>query len=141
MAEIKDLTAIREKYARVAPTRVVDYQEGITNPRKDWEQATRAAEDNYVQGVQQAAAEGRFGVGVAKAGTAKWSRKALDVGVPRWAPGVHAGTQDYETGFAPYHAVIQRTTLPPRGPKGDPRNLERVAVIARALNDAKRAGA
>lgn len=138
MAAIKSLTDIRDKYARVAPTRVADYTEGVRSPRRDWEQATREAEDNYAQGVQQAAAEGRFGKGVAAAGTAKWSRKTLEVGVPRWSPGIQAGLQDYETGFAPYHAVIERTTLPPRGPAGDPRNLERVAVIARALNEAKR---
>ena len=138
MAEIKSMASIRDKYARVAPTRVTDYQKGVQSPRRSWEAATREAEDRYTQGVQQAAAEGRFGKGVAQAGDEKWSRKTQEVGVPRWAPGIAAGLPDYETGFAPYHRVIEATTLPPRGPTGDPRNLERVAVIARALNEAKR---
>jgi len=137
VAEIKDLSAIREKYGRVAPTRVTDYQAGVAAPRRDWAGATRAAADAYAQGVQAAIAAGMFEKGVAEAGSEKWSRKTLSVGVPRWAPGITAGLQDYETGFAPFHAVIARTTLPPRGPRGDPRNLERVAVIARALHDAK----
>lgn len=141
MAEIKDLSAIRDKYARVAPTRVTDFQEGVQNPRRSWEQSTRAAADSYAQGVQQAIGEGRFETGVAKAGDEKWSRKTQDVGVQRWAPGIQAGLQDYERAFAPFHAVIARTTLPPRGPKGDPRNIERVAVLARALNAAKVGGA
>jgi len=139
MAAIKDLNAIREKYGRVAPTRVADYQAGVASPRRDWADSTTAAAGAYDQGVQEAIGEGRFAKGVAKAGSGKWSRKTLAVGVPRWAPGVNAGLQDYETGFAKYHAVIARTSLPPRGPTGDPRNLERVAVLARALNEAKRA--
>lgn len=141
MTEIQDLAKIRDKYARVAPTRVTDFAEGIQNPRRSWEQSTKAASDAYAQGVQQAIGEGRFETGVAKAGDAKWQRKTQDVGVQRWAPGIQASLQDYETGFAPFHAVIARTTLPPRGPKGDPRNIERVAVLARALNAAKVGGA
>lgn len=141
MAEIKDLSAIRDKYARVAPTRVADFQEGIRNPRRSWEQSTREAAERYAQGVTQAVGEGRFEAGVAKAGDEKWSRKTEAVGVQRWAPGIQASLQDYERGFAPFHQVIARTQLPPRGPKGDPRNIERVATLARALNEAKRAGA
>lgn len=141
MAEIKDLSKIRDKYARVAPTRVQDFQDGVKNPRRSWEQATREASDSYAQGVQQAIADNRFETGVAQAGDEKWNRKTLEVGVPRWAPGVQAGLQDYERGFAPYHAVIARTVLPPRGPKGSPNNIARVAAIADALHAAKRAGA
>jgi hypothetical protein len=36
--------------------------------------------------------------------------------------------------------VIQGTTLPPRGAKGDPANIQRVAVLATALHAKKVSG-
>ena len=46
---------------------------------------------------------------------------------------------DFEKGFAPYADVIRATALPPRFPKGDPRNYTRVQVIGTALR-AKKVG-
>jgi hypothetical protein len=43
------------------------------------------------------------------------------------------GSDDYEKGFAPYRDVIEQTALPPRFPKRDPRNIQRVSAIATAL--------
>lgn len=140
MARIRSAAEIAEKYARVTPGRSADYAAGIENPKADWKTATQAAEDSWAQGVQQAAANKQFGKGVAKVGTEKWQRKARDLGVGRWGPGVSAAKDDYESGFAPYADVIRTTTLPPRGPKGDPRNIERVSKLAMALHAKKVSG-
>ena len=43
-------------------------------------------------------------------------------------------------GFQPYADTIRSTTLPPRFPKGDPRNLERTKAIATALFNKKQSG-
>jgi len=140
MARIRSASEIAEKYARVTPGRSADYAAGIDNPKADWKSQTLAAEDAWAQGVQQAASEKRFGKGVAKSGTEKWQRKAKELGTSRWGPGVSAAKDDYEAGFSPYADVIRSTTLPPRGPKGDPRNIERVAKIAMALHAKKVSG-
>lgn len=133
MAEIKPLSAIADKWIRVTPGRTEDYKLGIQNPRRDWEAETVAAEGNYKAGVDAAQAKGLFLKGVKKAGTAKWKEKALKKGPGRFAEGVYIAGPDYEKGFAPYHAAIERVDLGPRFPKRDPRNLDRVRKIVDAL--------
>jgi hypothetical protein len=137
MPKIMDTAAIAEKYGRVTPARQTDFEAGVKAPMEDWGAKASAAEGNYNQGVQTAIANKSFGKGVARAGTAKWQRKTLDVGVGRWGTGVRAGQADFQSGFDPYAKVIAGTTLPPRYPKGDPRNMDRVAGMAKALHDAK----
>ncbi len=140
MAEIKSLSAIGDKWTRVTPGRTEDYKLGIQNPRRDWMDETLAAEDNYKAGVDAAHAKGLFAKGVSKAGTSKWKDKALKKGPGRFAEGVYLAGADYEKGFAPYHAAIERVDLGPRFPKRDPRNLERVRKIVDALIDEKISG-
>jgi len=137
MAKIKPTDKIAEKWSRVTPQRTEDYREGVENPRVDWGTATAAAEDNWREGVTAAAGRKSFSAGVKKAGTQKWQQKALQKGTSRFAEGVSLGADDYQRGFAPFRDVIERTTLPPRGPKGDPRNIERVRVMSQALRNAK----
>ena len=126
-----------EKWARVTPQRTQDYTQGVQDPRRSWEQATEAAKQNWQDGVQKAAQNDQFSKGVRKAGEGKWQRKSIEVGATRFAQGVQAAQSDYEQGFAPFAQVIENTNLPPRFPKGDPRNLERVKAINTALRNKK----
>lgn len=140
MVAIKSISDIAAKWARVTPARTEDYEKGVRNPRRDWASETSGAEARYAEGVSAAVADGRFARGVANAGTGKWQAKAISKGVPRWGAGVREAQPDYEAGFGPFRNVIESLTLPPRYPKGDPRNIERVAAIANALHAAKVAG-
>lgn len=137
MAKIKSTDQIADKWARVTPQRTEDYREGIENPRVDWEAATAAAEPNWQAGVTAAATRKAFSTGVKSAGTSKWKNKSLQKGTSRFAEGVSLAKDDYEKGFSPFRDVIESTTLPPRGPKGDPRNIERVRIMAQALRNKK----
>jgi hypothetical protein len=137
MAEIKDVSRIAAKWARVAPQRTQDYSEGINAPRRDWAASAAAAQDTHIAAMQKAATTKSYSRGVRAAGTAKWQQRALAKGPNRYAEGVGIAEPDYRQGFAPFAETIARTTLPPRFPKGDPRNLERVKVIAMALNQRK----
>lgn len=139
MPPIKRSDAIARKWARVTPARAEDYKEGVEDPRKDWADEAEKAEPAFEAGVTAAVADKRYGKGVRRVGTEKWKRKAATKGAERYGPGVRAATDDYERGFAPFRDVIERTELPPRGPKGDPRNLERVAIMSKALHEAKKA--
>lgn len=137
MAEIKDVSRIAQKWARVAPQRTQDYTEGVSAPRRDWAASAAAAQDTHIAAMQRAATQKSYSKGVRAAGTAKWQQRALAKGPNRYAEGVSIAEPDYRSGFAPYAETIARTTLPPRYPKGDPRNLERVKAIASALHQRK----
>lgn len=139
MAETKTASQAAEKWSRVTPERTADYEQGVKNPRTDWQQATAAAESRFKEGVIKAANDGRFGKGVARAGSAKWQRGAIEKGVSRFGPGVLASASNYAQAIAPVLDVISRTTLPPRYPRGDSRNIQRVAALASALHKLKTA--
>lgn len=137
MAAIKDLAAIKEKYQRVTPLRQEDYLNGVQNPKRDWAQATKAAENTYEAGVQAAITRNAFGKGVDKAGTSKWQEGAVSKGPQRFAEGVAQGADRYADGFAPYQQAISSLTLPAKFPKGDPRNIKRVSAVTEALRKKK----
>lgn len=139
MPDIKSSGNIAEKWARVTPQRTQDYEEGVKNPRTDWAKATSAAAASQAAGVQAAIADKRFEKGVAKTGTSGWQAGATGKGVQRWGTGVQGAGEAYANGFQPYADVIKNTTLPPRYPKGDPRNVERVKAMAAAMH-AKKVG-
>ena len=131
--EIKSLSAVREKWARVTPMRTEDYKLGVKNPKRDWADETEAAEGNWKMGIDKAASQGLFKKGVRQAGTGKWEKGALEKGPQRFAEGVMLAESDYEKGFAPYHAAIERADIGPRFPRRDPRNLNRVKAVVDAL--------
>jgi hypothetical protein len=133
MAEIKKLSDIGDKWTRVTPGRAEDYRLGVQNPKRDWQEQTEAASDNWKSGVDSAAAKGLFGKGVAAAGTSKWKEKTLKKGPTRFSEGVYIARPDFEKGFGPYHDAIQRVDLGARFPRRDPRNLERVRKVVDAL--------
>lgn len=137
MAAIKSAADIAEKWKRVTPQRIEDYRKGVQNPRVDWATASKAAEGNWRDAVTAAAGRGAYGKGVSEAGTDKWKNKAALKGPGRFAEGVQLGEADYEKGFAPFRDIIERTTLPPRRPTGDPTNIERVRAIDTALRARK----
>jgi len=134
---IKSASEIAQKWARVTPMRTEDYSQGVQNPGKDWKNETKSAEARYEQGVQAAIQKKRFGKGVDDAGTTKWQEKTIEKGTQRWGPGVQVAQADMASGFEPYRAVISGLTLPQKYPKGDPRNIQRVASVATALHTKK----
>ena len=139
MAFIRSIEQIAKKFATVTPGRSEDYRIGVENPRRDWATATANAESAYQEGVQKAIVQKRFGKGVKAAGTAAWQNGAITKGVSRWGPGVQLAQDKYARNFAPYRDVIERTQLPPRFARRDPRNLDRVKAMVGALSAAKEA--
>ena len=137
MAAIKSIGDITSKFVDVTPGRAAQYAEGCAKPKKDWAKATEAAEDSYEDGVTKAIARKAFGKGVKEAGTAKLQDGIQKKGVSRWPVGVRLAGNAFNKGFGPYRDEIERTTLPQRYARRDPRNLDRVAAIAKTLGDLK----
>jgi hypothetical protein len=135
--QVKDAATVAAKWAQRAGAAGQAYTSGVTTTQKDWATDTAAAASSWAQGVTTAATNGTFASGVQKAGTAKWKTKASTVGAQRYPTGVAAAQPFYQTGITPVLQTLASLTLPPRGPKGDPSNLNRVSVIDTALRKLK----
>lgn len=139
MAAIRSATDIAKKWAEVTPGRAAQYEQGVRNPVRDYAANAQAAASAYAAGVQAAITGNRFARGIAKVGNAKWQERSAKLGPARYGPGVQAAVGDYEAGFAPYREAIQSVTLPPRGPRRAPQNLQRVNAIVQAIAARKEA--
>ena len=138
MAKTKDVSTAAAKFARNAGGRSVDYADGIQNVgAAAFEAAAKAGEQNWQIGIQNAIAAKAREKGLQGAGE-KYMRNALGKGQSNYASGVAAAEGDYAKGVAPYTATLQALVLPPKGPKGDPKNIERVRAVATALSNKKR---
>lgn len=137
MADIKPLNQIKDKWQANASLAGDSYKAGVTSPRRSWSAAAAAADESRKAGLAEADARNAFVVGVQAAGDKKWKDNATTLGPTRYRQGVANSGDVFSGGFAKYHSVISGTTLPPRGPKGSPENIERVRAIADALHQAK----
>ena len=140
MAEIKPLSQIATKWTANSANAGTAYRDGVTAPRRSWQASAAAADDARKAGLVQADQRNAFVNGVNAAGDTKWKNNAIALGPSRFAQGVQNAQPSYQQGFTKYHGVIAGVTLPPRGPKGSPENLQRVSVIANALHQAKVTG-
>jgi len=125
------------KWARRTSSATEEYTAGVQNPRADWATQAVAAAPVQHAAVQQAIADGRYAKGVQAAGSVRWQSKSVSKGASRFASGVTDAQGDYAKAVAPYLEVAANTILPPRGPKGDPKNIERVRVMANAMRNRK----
>ena len=137
MPAIKPLDKTTKVWSKRASASRDEYLDGVENPRKDWKDETAGAAGRYKEGLEQSFANNSFQKGVEAAGSAKWQNRAKKLGPGRYSEGVRAAEPEYRSGFAPYHSRIGATTLPPRGPKGSPENIDRVRAIAEALHEEK----
>lgn len=132
----RGLEKATEKWRNRVSVAGQDYADGVADPRQDWQKATKEAEPRYEAGVTASIRDKRYGKGVDKAGTDKWSKRSKDLGVKRWPEGVNAAQPDYKSGMEKVIAAIEGVTLPPRYPAGDPRNYERVKAVGEAIRKA-----
>lgn len=139
MPPIRAMDMIGAKYAERASTAAPQYEMGVRNPTADYAGNAAAAAPAYAAGVQAAIAGNRFARGVQKAGSQKWQDRAAKLGPGRFSQGVQVARPDYEAGFSPYRETIQGTSLPPRGPRRAPQNLQRVTAMVNALAARKEA--
>lgn len=137
MTEIKPLSRIADKWGANSALAGDSYRDGVQSPRRSWAQSAAAADDARKAGLAEADARNAFVNGVNAAGDTKWKNNATVLGPARFRQGVANAKPSFSSGFSKYHSVIAGVTLPPRGPKGSPENIERVRSIADALHNAK----
>ena len=132
--KVKTAQEVAAKWAQVTPGRSQYYESGVKGAGADWESGALAAVANYKAAVSAGNIGSMYSGGVKKAGAAKYTRKAGDVGVGRFAQGITAGQVDMQSGIEPMLATIAGITLPARAPRGSESNLARVRAVATALN-------
>jgi hypothetical protein len=132
--KVRDLATIAKKWVEETPKRASYYEAGVKTPKEDWAIEAIAAAPVYKAAVSAANIDKLFSGGVKRAGTAKWQKKAIDLGVTRFGPGVSAAETDYSSGFGPFRDEIERVDLPERGPRGSDGNWERSKKLGKALN-------
>jgi len=134
---VKDTGTIAKKFKDRASAATKDYTDGVQAAGSDWESGARAGADNYKAAVIDAANRGAFEKGIAESGAARYTQRATTLGSQRFGPGVQASEGDYAKGVQPYLQTLASLNLPPRGPKGDPRNQQRAQTVAAALRAQK----
>lgn len=132
---IKPIATIVQKYVQRASAAGQAYTDGINSPRQPWAASTTAAANTWSAGVQAAITDGRFVKGVNNAGDALWSQRSTTLGAQRYPGGITAGQQKYSNNLQPFLQALSTLNLPPRMPKGDPGNLQRVAAVDTALRN------
>ncbi len=138
MPRVRETAVLAEKWSRRAGMAAPDYEAGVRNPKVDWQQATLQARDAYRQGIQQALQENRWENAVRQTSTQVWQQAAAEKGPQRYAQGVQMARDKWAQAWEPFRQVIESVQLPPRGPRGDPNNIQRVAKIATELHNAAR---
>lgn len=137
MPRVPDIGRVAEKWSRNAGQATPSYIDGVQNPKEDWKTATLAGAENYKVATTKAITENRFTKGVNRSSTEKQQQNSIQKGSQRYGEGIALAGPDYAEGMAPVLAVIANTALPPKKPKGDVANIQRVAALAAAQHAAK----
>ena len=136
---MKNASTSAMKWARNAGNASSDYAEGAATTTKDQAAAAIGAKVLYQQGVQDAITRGAYEKGLQKSGKAKWLRGVQEKGQQNYATGVMSDSArgDYATESAKYDSARNAASSLPRGPKGSPANLARVAAVVNATRAIK----
>lgn len=130
---IGSATDIAKKWVDVTPGRVAYYAAAVKDAGPAWETNALNAGNNYKTAISAVDIAKRFIGGIKKAGASKYSRKAVELGVPRFPTGVAAAEDDFNVGFSPYRDVLDGLEVPDRKPRGDLSNYKIGEKIGDAL--------
>lgn len=126
-----------EKYASRAAAASGDYVDGAQSTSKDQAAAAIAAAEIHKQATMAALNEGRYARGLQRAGKQKWLQGVVEKGAGRFAEGVSQAAGSYASESARFDSARGAAASLPRGIKGSPQNLQRVAAVVNAQIKAK----
>lgn len=129
---MKSASQSAEKYASRASAASGDYVSGAQETTKDQAAAAIAAAGIYAQATQASITDGRYVRGLQKSGKGKWLKGVTDKGGSRYGEGVSQAAPDYATESARFDSARGAAASLPRGIKGSPQNLQRVAAVVAA---------
>lgn len=128
----KTAQSVSEKYATRAAGASGDYVKGAQETSKDQAAAAIAAAEIHKQATMAALNEGRYAKGLQKSGKGGWLKGVTEKGANRFGEGVAQAAPKYATESARFDGARNAAASLPRGVKGSPQNLQRVAAVVTA---------
>lgn len=135
--QIKDPNTVAGKWATRAGAAQADYKAGVMAPRRPQNASAIAAAPLWASAVADAATRDAFAKGLRKAGEDKYRNNASTKGAAHYPDGVRVAQPAYAAGVQPYFAALASATLPPRGLRRSPQNLQRVQFVDNLLASIK----
>lgn len=133
MVDVKPIDQIVSRWATNSGAATNYYTAGAVAAATKYATNAGAAGPQYSQGVQAAISRNAYQQGVQAAGAGKYSTGVQQKGSTRYAGGITAGKTAFQSGMQGVVGVLQGLSLPQRGARGDPANLQRVAAVDQAL--------
>lgn len=128
----KSAQAVAEKFVSRAGAASGDYVQGSEQSGKDQAASAIAAKTVYQQALTASFTRDAYAKGLQKSGKGGWLRGVQQKGAERFAPGVAASAGKYAQESGRYDAARGAASNLPRGVKGSPQNLQRVAAVVNA---------
>jgi len=135
MVEVPPIEEVVKDWESGARARASKYAERAKAKARKWFEETKAAEKRWAEAIQDAIRRGAFLAGVEEAGEAKYKDGIDKKGESRYPTGIAAATDIYKKAMKEVLDIIAGVELSERGPRGDPRNYERVKAIGEALHN------
>ena len=135
---IKPASASQQKYVNNTGSAGQSYKDGISNPRRDWQAATVAAETTWEQGVQQAIGNKTFAKGITPDASNKQKTNALALGATRYPQGTANAAPIWAKNTQPVLDSMANVPDMPRGPKMSQMNFDKQHAFATAAHNAKK---
>lgn len=127
------------KWATNAGSASGNYLEGASSTTKDQSAAAIAAKGLYQQGIQEAISRDAYAKGLSKSGKAGWLRGVQEKGAANFGVGVTSPSAQskYAQESGRFDSARNAASGQPRGAKGSPQNLQRVAAVVNAMRAIK----
>lgn len=135
---IKPASASVTKYVNNTGNASQSYQDGISNPRRDWLASTQAADNTWKAGVQAAINNDTFGKSLTQDAGAKQKANALALGVNRYPAGTKNASAAWAKFTQPVLDALAAVPDIPRGPKMSQQNFDKQHAFAAAAASAKK---
>ena len=133
----KSAQSVVQKFIERAGAASGDYVKGAQETGKDQAARAIASKANYQQALTASFARGSFEKGLQKSGKSGWLDGVVKKGSMRFAEGVSVSGNKYATNSGKYDSARAASDSMPRGLKGSPSNLAKVAAVVTALRAAK----
>jgi hypothetical protein len=134
---MKTASASSQKFAERAANSASDYVKESQATTKDQSANAIAAKEIYKQALTASFGKDAYAKGLGKSGKAGWLKGVTEKGADRFAGGVMNAAAKYAANSAPFDSARAASASMPRGVKGSPQNLAKVAAVVTALRAAK----
>lgn len=111
-----------------------DYSDGAASTDKDQAARAIAAKEVYKTALTESFGRDAYSKGLQRSGKGGWLRGVQEKGAQNFSTGVGSNTarEKYTTNSGKYDGARKAAEGLPRGARGNPANLQRVAAVANA---------